>query len=258
MLPRGTSRMMVVTVFTGRAISTTASHSMVDPVRRNVATSDPAAFSCPPAHTKPVAVRRMASPDSSAVVRDASSPYVFSSLKTRNPNRRPPNATAGSGKSKLNFMNARPRGGTNTSLVEVSGTTSTGTAGGPALGEGSAAMALVPGIAPATTPAAPATPTNLSHSRRDSSPSVARAASSETSRALPGSAPAAFGRRSRPPDSSSVISVPGFGAVPHASGYGHELQGLDADYADYADLSEPREDLAARRRRSDFSWERPR
>ena len=59
---------------------------------------------------------------------------MFSSVKTRKPKRSPPNATDGSGKSKLNFMNARPRGGTNTSLVDVSGNTSAAVAGDATLG----------------------------------------------------------------------------------------------------------------------------
>src|SRR5689334_15396833 len=163
MLPRGTSRMMVVTVLIGRCISTAESHSIVVPFRLNVATSDPGAFSCPPAQTNPVHVSRIVSPVSDAVMRDASSPYVFSSVNTRNPKRYPPNATDGSGKSKLNFMYASPRGGTKTSLVDVSGSTSADAAGDVTLGM-PAAMASVTPLAPDTTLAAPAAPTTFSQS----------------------------------------------------------------------------------------------
>jgi hypothetical protein len=45
-------------------------------------------------------------------------PYVFSAVNNKKLNRCPPNATAGSGKSKLNFIHESPRGGMNTSLVE--------------------------------------------------------------------------------------------------------------------------------------------
>src|SRR5690349_4590296 len=152
MLPRGTSRMMVVTVLIGRCISTAESHSIVVPFLLNVATSDPGAFSCPPAQTNPVHVSRIVSPVSDAVMREASSPYVFSSVNTRKPNRYPPNATDGSGKSKLNFMYASPRGGTNTSLVDVSGRTSA------ALGDGAGVTASAAAAAPEIMPAAPAAP----------------------------------------------------------------------------------------------------
>src|SRR5258708_4022468 len=46
-------------------------------------------------------------------------PYVFSGVKTRNANSYPPNATDGSGKTKLNFWKERARGGTKTPLVDV-------------------------------------------------------------------------------------------------------------------------------------------
>ena len=69
---------------------------------------------------------RIVSPDSVAVMRAVSSPYVFSSVNTRKPNRYPPNATDGSGKSKLNFMYERPRGGIKISLVDVSSMMSPG------------------------------------------------------------------------------------------------------------------------------------
>jgi len=159
--------MIVVTVLTGRCISTTAPHSTVEPLRRNVATSEPGAFSCPPAQTNPVQVMRSVSPVSAAVVRDASRPYVFSSVKTRNPNRSPPNATDGSGKSKLNFMNACPRGGTNTSLVDVSGSTSAAFATEPASGAARGAITPAASAVPETMLAAPTTPTTLSQSRRE-------------------------------------------------------------------------------------------
>src|SRR5512146_3554077 len=87
-------------------------------------------------------------------MRLASRPYAFSREKTRNPKRSPANSTDGSGKSKLNFWNARPRGGTKTSLVEVSGRI-----GG---GRGMGAEGRVGMTAPA-----PAAPISFIQSRRD-------------------------------------------------------------------------------------------
>src|SRR5262249_56134237 len=110
-------------------------------------------LSGPPAQTSRVALTESPSAAGVALMAPPSSAYAFSRVKTRKPNRSPANSTDGSGKSKLNFWNARPRGGTNTSLVEVSGRIV------------SAGRSGAGGKAGRSAPA-PAAPTVLSQSRR--------------------------------------------------------------------------------------------
>src|SRR6266576_889330 len=121
------------------------------------ASTPPAALTWPPAQVRPVALIATASPVASAVMVLASSAYVFSRVNTRNPKRNPANSTDGSGKSKLNFMNARPRGGINTSLVEVSGRMGGGGGGGGPAWKAGVAGSIAP---------APAALIVFSHTRR--------------------------------------------------------------------------------------------
>jgi hypothetical protein len=72
--PRGTLRTIDVMVLIGRSISTTASHSIVAPDRRNDAVRRPASFICPPAHTKPSQMSLSESPFPSTFIFDWSSP----------------------------------------------------------------------------------------------------------------------------------------------------------------------------------------
>src|SRR5437868_6353578 len=163
----------------GRASSATTSHSIVAPPEPaeapllKVAVSFPGTFSWPPAHTKPSHVSCSASAEPLAFMRLRSSPYVFSSVKTKKAKRWSPKTTDGSGKSKLNFMNERPRGGMNTSLVEDSSTMSPGAyTSRTSTTVGSAAAAV--GTAPTET-AAPAPATVFSQSRREKESVMGRA-----------------------------------------------------------------------------------
>src|SRR5476651_787623 len=99
------------------------------------------------------------------------------------PNRNPSNSTDGSGKSNEKVLYDRPRGGTNTSLVDVSGRTSL-LAGVSLVKEG--AIACVSASACAT--AAPATPRTLIASRRESESVIVCAPRSGLSLFLPSSA----------------------------------------------------------------------
>lgn len=120
-LSRGRSRSTHATLFTGWPISTVTSRSTPSASWRSTATSRPFARSWPPAHVKPAHSMRMPPALATAVVFAPSSAYAFSRVNTRNPNRWPSNATDGSGKSTLNLLKPRPRGGTKTSLLQVSG-----------------------------------------------------------------------------------------------------------------------------------------
>ena len=177
--PRGAPRMTDVTVLIGCAISTTASHSIVAPTRRNEAVSVPGAFCCPPAQVNPSHVSVSASSVPVACIFVRSRPYVFSSVNTRKPNRYAPNTTDGSGKSKLNFMKPRPRGGMKISLVDERSTMLPGSRGDAAGAGGADGVGVVGGSTGVTSGAARcsasgdtsapalAAPTVLSQSRRE-------------------------------------------------------------------------------------------